>query len=76
MSENKKFRERYGDIASLMSVPIEEPLFRAIMRFWDLSYRCFTFGKNDLVSTVEEYSILIGVELQHSDKVYNKKPRA
>ena len=25
-SEKKKFRETYGDIASLMSVPVEEPL--------------------------------------------------
>ena len=75
-SKKKKFRETYGDIASLISVPIEEPLLRAAMRFWDPSYRCFTFGKNDLVPTIEEYSVLIGLELQHPDKVYNRKSRA
>ena len=75
-SEKKKFRETYGDIASLISVPVEEPLLRAAMRFWDPSYRCFTFGKNDLVPTIEEYSVLIGLELQHPDKVYNQKSRA
>ena len=48
-SEKKKFRKTYGDIASLILVPVEEPLLRAAMRFWDPSYRCFTFGKNDLV---------------------------
>ena len=46
------------------------------MRFWDPSYRCFTFGKEDLVPTIEEYSVLIGENLQCPDKVYNKKPRA
>ena len=45
------------------------------MRFWDSSYRCFTFGKNDLVPTIEEYSILIDVELQHPDKIYIQKSR-
>ena len=46
------------------------------MRFWDPFYRCFTFGKKDLVPTIEEYSVLIGTNLQHLDKVYNKKPKA
>ena len=55
ISKNKKFLETYDDIASLILVPMEKPLLRAVMRFWDLSYRCFTFGKNDLVPTIEEY---------------------
>ena len=59
-----------------MSVPIEEPLLRTAMRFWDPSYMCFTFGKNDLVPTIEEYFVLIGLKLQHLDKVYNQKSRA
>ena len=46
------------------------------MIFWDPFYRCFTFSKNDLIPTVEEYSILIRVELQHPNKVYNQKSRA
>ena len=45
------------------------------MKFWDPSYQCFTFGKEDLVPTIEEYSVLVGVDLQHLKKVYNKKPR-
>ena len=76
ISEKKKFRENYSDIASFISVSIEEPLLRAAMRFWDPSYRCFTFGKNDLVPIVEEYSVLIGLQLQHPEKVYNQKSRA
>ena len=76
ISKKKKFHETYGDITSLISVPIEEPFLRAALRFWDPSYKCFTFGKNDLVPNIEEYSVLIGLELQHPDKVYNQKSRA
>ena len=76
ISEKQTFRKTYGDIASLILVPIEKPVLRATLRFWDLSYRCFTFGKEDLVPTIEESSVLIGVDLQCPDKVYNKKPRA
>ena len=70
------FRKTYGDIASLISVPIEELVLRATLRFWDPSYRCFTFDKKDLVPTIEEYSVLMGIDLQYLDKVYNRKPRA
>ena len=76
ISKKKRFHETYGDIASFISVLVEEPLLRVALRFWDPSYRCFTFGKNNLVPIVEEYSVLIGLELQHSDKVYNQKSRA
>ena len=75
-SERPKFRESYVDIASLISVPLEKPVLRASLRFWDPSYCCFTFGKEDLVLTIEEYLVLIGIDLQHSDKVYNKNRRA
>ena len=73
--KKKTFSETYGDIASLISVPVKEPLLQAALRFWDPSYRCFTFSKNDLVPIVEEYLVFIGVELQHLDKVYNQKSR-
>ena len=75
-SKKKSFRETYGDIASLILVPTKKMMLWAAMRFWDSSYRCFTFGKKDLIPTIEEYLILIGVDLQHPNKVYNKKPRA
>ena len=75
-SKRQKFHETYGDITSLISVSIEELVLRAALRFWDPFYRCFTFGKKDLVPTIEEYSVLIGIDLQHPDKIYNKKPRA
>ena len=76
ISEKKRFHETYGDITSLILVPVEESLLQAGMRFWDPSFKCFTFGKNDLVPIVEEYSVVIGLELQHPNKVYNQKPTA
>ena len=69
-----KFRKTYEDNAFLISVPIKEPVLQATLRFWDPSYRCFTFGKKDLVPTIEEYSE--GADFRHLDKVYNKKSRA
>ncbi|MBA0876112.1 hypothetical protein Goshw_001823 [Gossypium schwendimanii] len=34
-------------------------LFRALAQFWNPAYSCFTFGKVDLVPTVEEYTTLL-----------------
>ena len=33
ISKKKRFCETYGDIASLISVPVEEPLLREALRF-------------------------------------------
>ena len=63
ISEKQKFPETYSNITSLTSVPIEKPILQAALRFWDPSYRCFAFGKEDLVPTIEEYLVLIGIDL-------------
>ncbi|MBA0878824.1 hypothetical protein Goshw_004533 [Gossypium schwendimanii] len=34
-------------------------LFRALAQFWNPAYSCFTFGKVDLIPTVEEYTTLL-----------------
>ena len=38
------FMEKYGDIALLLSIEVDEQLLKAIILFWDPSYRCFTFN--------------------------------
>ena len=38
ISEKQEFRKTYSDVASLTSVPIEEPVLQAALRFWDPSY--------------------------------------
>ena len=47
----------------------------AAIRIWDMSFRCFTFNKEDLTPIVEEYSILINLKLQSPNKVYVRKLR-
>ena len=55
------FTAKYGDIALLLPVKIDEQLFKAIILFWDSSYRCFTFNREDLIPTVEEYATLLRI---------------
>ena len=65
------FIAKYGQIARLSMVQIESSLLEAVVQFWDPSHRCFSFNKNDLVHTIEEYSVLMGLKLQFPDKIYN-----
>ncbi|KAH1064438.1 hypothetical protein J1N35_029425, partial [Gossypium stocksii] len=48
------FTEKYGDIAHLITVNVDEQLIQAMVRFWDLAYQCFTFNKEDMTPTIEE----------------------
>ena len=59
----RKFYDLYGQIASLITVEVDEPLIRAAIQFWDPSHKCFTFNEEDLMPTAEEYSILIRLNL-------------
>ena len=72
ISEKQTFRKTYGDIASLISVLVEEPVLRATLKFWDPSYRCFTFDKEDLIPTIEEYSVLISLDLSSQIRLITK----
>ncbi|MFQ6656875.1 hypothetical protein Gotur_026793 [Gossypium turneri] len=38
---------------------VDKRLFRALAQFWNSAYSCFTFGKVDLVPTIEEYMALL-----------------
>ena len=39
------------------------------------SYRCFTFNGKDMMPTIEEYSMMIRLNLQSLDKVYYRRMR-
>ena len=56
-------------------VEVDEPLVRAVVQFWDPSYICFIFNEEDLVPTIEKYSMLIRFNLQCSNKVYYRRSR-
>ncbi|MFQ6655211.1 hypothetical protein Gotur_025869 [Gossypium turneri] len=51
---------------------VDKRLFRALAQFWNSAYSCFTFGKVDLVPTIEEYTVLLRCSRIQVDKVYSK----
>ncbi|MFQ6646203.1 hypothetical protein Gotur_019745 [Gossypium turneri] len=53
-------------------VSIDKRLFRALAQFWNLTYNYFTFGKVDLVPTIEEYMALLQCSRIQGDRIYSK----
>ena len=51
---------KYGDIALLLLIEVDEQLFKAIILFWDLSYQCFTFNQEDLTPIAPSYGRDVG----------------
>ncbi|MBA0784729.1 hypothetical protein Gotri_027213 [Gossypium trilobum] len=62
----------YGDLPYLLSVKVDKHLFQALAQFWNHAYNCFTFGKVDLVPTVEEYTTLLRCPKIQVDKAYSR----
>ena len=69
------FTTKYGDIALLIPIEINEQLLKAIILFWDPSYRCFTFNHENLTPTVEEYAALLRISPPNPNKVFWKKSK-
>jgi hypothetical protein len=42
-----------------MRVEVLNPTFRALVHFWDLDYKRFSFGNIDMYPTMKEYKMLI-----------------
>ena len=70
------FTAKYNDIALLLPIEIDEQLLKAIILFWDSFYRCFTFNREDLIPTVEEYAALFRISPPNPNKVSLKKKLA
>ncbi|MFQ6656353.1 hypothetical protein Gotur_026495 [Gossypium turneri] len=51
---------------------VDKRLFRALAQFWNPAYSCFTFGKVDLVPTIEEYIALLWCSRIQVDRIYSK----
>ena len=64
------FYDKNGDIALLLPIEVDEQFIKAIILFWDLSYRCFTFNQEDLILIVEEYSALLRIAPPNLDRVF------
>ena len=69
------FTAKYDDIALLLLIEVDEQLLKAIILFWDPSYRCFTFNQEDRTPTVEEYTALLRILPPNPDKVFWKKAK-
>ncbi|KAG8490341.1 hypothetical protein CXB51_015529 [Gossypium anomalum] len=69
------FTERYGDIAHLITIRVDEQLIQAMVRFWDPAYQCFTFNQEDMTPTIEEYAALLRIDNVQFDKIYVKEPK-
>ncbi|MBA0786522.1 hypothetical protein Gotri_000102 [Gossypium trilobum] len=59
-------------ISPVSVVKVDKYLFRALAQFWSPAYSCFTFGKVDLVPTVEEYTTLLRCPKIQVDKAYSR----
>ncbi|MBA0819222.1 hypothetical protein Gohar_021337 [Gossypium harknessii] len=66
------FYSNYGDLPYLFDIKVDEQLFRALAQYWNPAYSCFTFGKVDLVPTVEEYTTLLRCSRFQVDKSYSR----
>ncbi|MFQ6629964.1 hypothetical protein Gotur_007686 [Gossypium turneri] len=66
------FYASYGDLPYLLDIKVDKRLFRALAQFWNPVYSCFTFGRGDLVPTVEEYMALLRCSKIQADRVYSK----
>ncbi|XP_012487874.1 uncharacterized protein LOC105801086 [Gossypium raimondii] len=66
------FSSSYGDLPYLLDIKVDEHLFRAFAQYWNPAYSCFTFGKVDLVPTIEEYIALLRCSMIQADKVCSR----
>ncbi|MBA0785988.1 hypothetical protein Gotri_026681, partial [Gossypium trilobum] len=66
------FYSNYGDLPYLLDMKVDKCLFRALAQFWNPAYSCFTFGKVDLVPTIEEYMALLRCSRIQVDRIYSK----
>ncbi|KAI5389103.1 hypothetical protein KIW84_074670 [Lathyrus oleraceus] len=61
----KGFVDQYGDILTLLKMVVDPVPLQTLLQFYDPELHCFTFQDYQLAPTLEEYSILLGVPIQH-----------
>ncbi|MBA0822853.1 hypothetical protein Goarm_019629 [Gossypium armourianum] len=65
-----QFWDKYGNVAQLLFVKLDDALLKAMVRFWDPTYRCFKFNKVDMIPTIEEYSTLFHYDFRDPLRIY------
>ncbi|MFQ6669725.1 hypothetical protein Gotur_034854 [Gossypium turneri] len=66
------FYSNYRDLPYVFDIKVDEQLFPALAQYWNPAYSYFTFGKVDLVPTVEEYTALQRCSRFQVDKAYSR----
>ncbi|KAI5415608.1 hypothetical protein KIW84_040866 [Lathyrus oleraceus] len=61
----KGFVGQYGDILTLLKTVVDPVPLQTLLQFYDPELKCFTFQDYQLAPTLEEYSILMSVPIQH-----------
>ncbi|KAI5403209.1 hypothetical protein KIW84_050692 [Lathyrus oleraceus] len=61
----KSFVGRYGDILTVLKTVVDPVPLQTLLQFYDPELRCFTFQDYQLAPTLEEYSILLSIPVQH-----------
>ncbi|MBA0789507.1 hypothetical protein Gotri_026551, partial [Gossypium trilobum] len=56
----------------LLNIKVDKYLFRSLAQFYNFAFSCFTFGKVDLVPTMEEYTTLLHCPRIQADKAYSR----
>ncbi|KAL1120467.1 hypothetical protein V6Z11_D01G168000 [Gossypium hirsutum] len=70
------FYSHYGDLPYLLDMKVDKHLFWALAQFWNSAYSCFSFGKVDLVPTIEEYMALLWCSKSQVDRIYSRAANA
>ncbi|KAI5444575.1 hypothetical protein KIW84_013003 [Lathyrus oleraceus] len=61
----KSFVGRYGDILTVLKTVVDPVPLQTLLQFYDPELRCFTFQDYQLAPTLEEYSIMLSIPVQH-----------
>ncbi|KAK5811874.1 hypothetical protein PVK06_027255 [Gossypium arboreum] len=67
------FWEKYGNVAQLLFVKLDDALLKAMVHFWDPTYKCFMFNDVDMAPTIEEYSTFLHYDFRYPPRIYWKK---
>ncbi|MBA0844725.1 hypothetical protein Goarm_022245 [Gossypium armourianum] len=67
------FWDKYGSVAQLLFVKPDDVLLKAMVRFWDPTYRFFTFNEVDMVPTIEEHSTILHYDFRDPLRIYCKQ---
>ncbi|KAJ1376156.1 hypothetical protein SESBI_50250 [Sesbania bispinosa] len=67
------FERRYGRILDLLLIPVQGSVLSALAQFWNSDLRCFELPELDLVPTIEEYAVMLGIPVKRDANIYSYK---